>query len=119
MIHLRGRAALAAAAADEAVRVVCVRRAEKDARRIEGEKMDWGVALATLLRAGIAALRGRRDQAGLLLEAAIGQLEAADMLLYAAAARWQLGRREAAGEWMKGKGIQAPDRFARLLVPGF
>jgi tetratricopeptide (TPR) repeat protein len=110
LVHLRGRAALA---------VGDVRRAEKDARRIEKEDMAWGNPLAMLLRAGIAAQRGRRDQAEALLDRAIGALEAVDMLLHAAAARWQLGQRETAGEWMTGKGIREPEKFARLLVPGF
>jgi hypothetical protein len=64
----------------------------------------------------------------LLREAAAG-FDAADMALYAAAARRRLGAllggdaglalREAADSWMSSEKIRAPARFTAIFAPGF
>jgi hypothetical protein len=120
-VHLRGRCALAAAAKDKDLH-----SAERDARLIEREGVPWADPLAKLLRAGIASVRGRREEARDLLEKAEEGFVAADMALYAAAARRRRGemlggegktRVEAADEWMSRQGIQDPARMAQMLAP--
>jgi hypothetical protein len=99
-IHMRGRAALAAAKPG-AEGVALRRRALADARRLDREKMRWASALGRLLRAGVAAQEGRRDLADHLLGEAISELEALDMHLYAQAARRARGETAAVDEWMR------------------
>lgn len=81
------------------------------------------------LRAGVAAQRGDRPAALLHLEAAVAGFEAAEMALYAAAARRRLGEMrggdadqalvEAADAWMTRQGVRAPARMTAMLAPGF
>jgi hypothetical protein len=88
--------------------------------------MTWSSPLATLLRAGIAATRGDVTSAEAFLVDATRGLGAADMALYAAAARWQRGRllgsdagREetrAASAWAAGEGVVD---WPRMATPGF
>jgi hypothetical protein len=129
-LHLRARAALAAAlegsGGDRAALTAAARR---DARRVAREKTRWATPLAGLLRAAAADLSGDRDGAVAELRAALAGLDAADMKLYAAAARRQLaglvggdeGRTldAEAGAFFAGEGIVAPERMVRMLVPGF
>jgi hypothetical protein len=127
--HLRGRAALAVARARPSEQKALCRAAERDAAAILAEDMPWSNPLAVLLRAGVQATRGEVDAAALLLQQAASGLEAADMALYAAAARWQEGRLAsgdrgqalvAASEaWMHDQGIVDPARMAAMLAPGF
>jgi serine/threonine protein kinase len=127
-LFLRARSAIAAAAEagdeDEALLEI----AQKDARRIEKERMPWGDALARLLRAGIASVRADVEAAAHLLARAVEELEAADMALHAAAARRRAGEiaggesgcsevRKADG-WMATQDIQNPARMATMLAPG-
>jgi hypothetical protein len=128
LLHLRARAALAAAPATaEPARLL--HAAERDARRLRRERIAWAEALAQLVCAGVAM--GRHDAGGArqLLEDAAGRLEAAGLRLHAAAARRRLGERvagsqghrlvEQAETWMKGQNIRRPDRMTALLAPGF
>jgi serine/threonine protein kinase len=96
--------------------------------QLEGERMPWTDALASILAAGAANARGARADALAALRAAVQRAEAADMSLYAAAARHQLGLalggdegarlvEEAKGA-MAGQGVRVPERFATMLVPG-
>jgi len=131
-LHHRARAALALAADGSTgvpQRRELLRRAERDARRMERENIPWSIALAALLRAGIAARRGAGEESLKLLEGAEQRLAAADMALYAMAARHTRGRligrergRElsaSAEEWMRGQEIRNPERMAAMLAPGF
>jgi ATP/maltotriose-dependent transcriptional regulator MalT len=126
--HLRARAALASAAgAADAKELLAI--AERDARWIESEKMDWSNPPAALLRAGIAATRGDLKGARQRLKDAIAGFEAAGMALYADAARYRSGRIEggegggavAAGavESLEGRSVAAPRRMVEMLAPGF
>jgi hypothetical protein len=119
LVHLRARAALAAAH---------LRSAAADARRLSRERAPWAQALGRLVEAGVA--RGKGDTAGAarLLEGAAARLDAVAMRLYAAAARRRLGQlRGAAGTglvgeaeaWMRGQRIASPARMTALLAPGF
>ncbi len=130
-LHMRARCALAASesrgvSTSDGGRLL--RLAGKDARRIEREDVDWGNALATSLRAGIASLQGRREQALKDLAAAEFGFESAKMALYAAATKrcrglltgGDAGRRlvEEADLWMRGERIRSPERMTAMLAPG-
>jgi serine/threonine protein kinase len=128
LLHLRARAALAAAGA-VAEPGPLLDAAENDAGRLRCERIVWAEALAHLVRAGVAM--GRHDTGGArqLLEEAAGRLEAADLRLHAAAARRRLGEQvggsegyrlvEQADAWMKGQKVRRPERMTALLAPGF
>lgn len=104
----------------------------REARRLIGvvgeKKMPWTAPLVSILEAGVARAEGDRGRAEAALRAAITGAEAADMALHAAAARHELGLSiagdEGAGlvrdaeEAMASRGVQAPARFAPMLVPG-
>jgi eukaryotic-like serine/threonine-protein kinase len=124
--QLRARAALAAAlklTGDE--RAELLASAQKDARKILGEKMAWSTPLGHLIEAGLAAVENNPSRAIAALERAIPLLEAAHMALYAHAARRQLGRLRhdddlvaAADFAMVEEAIVKPERMADMLVPG-
>src|SRR5262249_4520766 len=128
LLHLRARAALAAAPAAAAPGPLW-HAAERDARLLRRERIAWAEALAQLVRAGVAM--GRHDAGGARqrLEDAAGRLEAAGLHLQAAVARRRLGERvggsegqrlmEQAEAWMKGQNVRRPDRMTALLAPGF
>jgi serine/threonine protein kinase len=128
MWHLRARSALAAAG--QAPRPEPLwRAAVADARRIERERMSWAEPLAQLIRAGVAARRGDRAAALVLLREGEAGCRAADMGLFAAAAGYRYGRllegngvgagiAQARG-WMEAQGIRNPARMTALYAPGF
>jgi hypothetical protein len=130
--HMRGRGALAVAAKEGRGRGgkkgVLLDAALADARHIEREKMPWSSGLATLLRAGVAELRGERDRAASLLGRAAAEFDASDMALHAAVARRCLGALDpngagrsagaAARDWMTEQGVRDPVRMTRALAPG-
>ena len=126
-LHIRGRLALCSAMGNETARQL--RLAEKLAAKIESEEMAYANPFATLIRAGIANLRGADTQAVHLLEQAAREFDASNMWLYAVAARWRLGetiggdrgRRLVAQseEWMTKQQIKNPAKMMNLLAPGF
>jgi eukaryotic-like serine/threonine-protein kinase len=105
-----------------------LRAAERDARRIEREKMQWAYPLAQLIRAGIAISRGKIEEAVTRLASAEEGLEAAGMSLYAAAARRRRGELiggdrgkalvSAAEAWMNSQQVKNPVRMTAMLSPG-
>jgi hypothetical protein len=120
--HLRARAALATG---DAARLGEV---DRDVRALEREQVKWARALARLLAAGVAARRGSIPEAIALLREGAELCDTADMELYAAAARYQMGvliggpagsalTTEAAA-WMRGQRVARPERMAAMLVPG-
>jgi serine/threonine protein kinase/tetratricopeptide (TPR) repeat protein len=124
--HLRARSALAMAATTrDGGRFLKVARG--DARRLEREQTLWSDALAHLTRSGIAVFEG--DEAGCVsrLRKAIACFDAADMALYAASTRLQLGQKLGGDEgqalmaqaeaWMAAQGIKNPVRMAAMLTP--
>ncbi|MCR4410980.1 MAG: protein kinase [Thermoguttaceae bacterium] len=126
-IHFaRARSALAAAAEGYQAAPL-LRAAARDARRIDREQAAWAVPLARLILAGLAVLRRDSKAAREALEASIAGFDAADMPLYAAAARRALGRLVGGDEgrallaqgdqWMSSQGIRNPDRMTALFVP--
>lgn len=129
MRHLRARAALAAARRSEGgERERYLSVAAGDARRIARSTLPHTAGLAAAVRAGIAGLRGQEDERRVALEQTAEVLTRQEMLLYAAAARRQLGRllggdrgRELLAEGdavFEQEGVRNPDAFEELLLPG-
>jgi len=130
-LSLRGRAALAVAAlagGGPGEGEARLREALGDARRLERERVEWGVPLARLIQAGAASVAGRAQEAIERLIAAERAAEATDMALHAAVARrcrglllgGEGGRSlcEAADAWMAGQRIRSPERMSGMLCPG-
>ncbi|HKG23911.1 MAG TPA: hypothetical protein VKC34_18555, partial [Blastocatellia bacterium] len=126
-LYLQGRSALAAAREQRDDNFL--KMAEHFAGRLARERMHWTRPFVSLLRAGMSGVREDHGRAStLLLEAAEG-FDAADMKLYAAASRRQLGLilggdrgRELilrSDLWMKSQMIKNPARMTRMLAPGF
>jgi serine/threonine protein kinase len=124
----RGRAAVASIGTAPERKGARLAEARRLARRLEREDMSWTAPLAALVTASAANASGDRPAARASLERAIALAQAADMALYAAAARFQLGRSlgrtegaklvERADDDMRAQAIQMPARFAAMLVPG-
>jgi tetratricopeptide (TPR) repeat protein len=128
VIQHTGRCAVAMAAVSSDPRPL-LNRAEKSARRLERQQLPWTSALARLIKAGAASVRGDARSAEQLLSEATHQFEAANMGLFAASARRQLGQLrggdegraliEQADAWMRAQLILNPSRMASCLAPGF
>lgn len=125
---VRGRCALAATSGGNDHRLF-VRAAERDARRLERERMPWMDPLANRIRAGVAALRGNMREAATFLRSAVEGFDAAGMPLHAAVSRRRLGELlagqegrdliEKADAWMARQGVKNPPRMTALYAPGF
>ncbi len=127
---LRARCALAAAVEaglDTEQYKQLIKVVQGDLKKIESEKLFWSDPLALLLRAGIRATEGLKEEAEGLLEQAIEGLEKHDMRLYAAAARRRLGQLRGsrgkdlmrqADEWIASQSIKRTDLMANVLAPG-
>jgi len=123
-IHLRARAALAAAsqATDPSA---LWKEALAMARRLE--RAGWARPFAAIVRAGVAVGRGQMQRAEALFERAEKQFAAADMALYEAAARYRRGEILGGDEgcalmdqvdaWMLGQSIENAERMVDLLAP--
>jgi hypothetical protein len=128
MRDLRARSALSAAreAADPRP---FLRAAGRDARRIEREDTSWSQPLAERIQAALASAGGQQQQAAQILERAIAGFDAADMHLFAAAARWRRGQLlggdqgrsliDQADLWMQQQKISNGRRMTDLYMPGF
>jgi Cdc6-like AAA superfamily ATPase len=119
-VHLRGRAALAAGHLGHAARA---------SKKLSREKVGWADPLAALLAAGVARARGDDERARNQLDVAARGFDATEMALWAAAARWQLGRLvggdegaalvAAAEALLRAQSVADPGRVAATLAPGF
>ena len=125
-LHHRAVCALAAAGSTQraADREKFLRLADSDAHRLERERILWGDALAAVIRAGVAAARGRRDAAASLFELAETRFRSAGMSLFAAAAHRRRGELlavapliDSADAWMRTQNILQPERMADVLAP--
>ncbi|MCY1054249.1 serine/threonine-protein kinase [Nannocystis sp. SCPEA4] len=128
---LRAQAALLRLISDhgDSERAGLVRLVEHEASRLALETAPWARPLGELVGAGLAATLGHKDRALAGLRAAEPGLRAADMALYAAAARRRLGELTggdkgaemiAAADLALGEqGVRRPDRMTRALLPGF
>jgi hypothetical protein len=122
--HLRARCALAEAKATGNLRLLDI--ATKAARTIQRERMPWAIAIAQLVDANVAAVRGDKG-ASAALATAEQALTAADMHLYAAVARYRRGQlggddgkpiAAAARAELVELGARDPDRIAGMITPG-
>jgi len=129
VLHLRGCVHAALAATVESERVVRGRQAFASARMLRGLKSRWAMALGTLLEAGTHAALGQVQEATATLRDAVIRLDAADMPLYASAARRRLGVMiggeegmqlvSAADTVLREAQVALPARFSAMLAPGF
>jgi len=127
-LDLRGRCALAAAAAGAADREALLRGVDRDAAAIRRQRWQWALPIADLLAGSAAAGRGDRARALASLERAASGFERTSMALHAAAARLRHGQilGGAAGDEicaranadMLAAGVVAPPRIAAMLAPG-
>jgi tetratricopeptide (TPR) repeat protein len=128
MLHARGRAAVAAAAAASS-RGPFLRTAGSDVRSLSREGIPYASAYAALLDAGIARLQGDTARAVAQLERSSQDLASLSMPLHAAIARRRLGSIRGGGEGetlvtsadqtLERAGVVDPARFADLWAPGF
>jgi eukaryotic-like serine/threonine-protein kinase len=127
---LRGRAAVAAAGkATGAQRNALLSEAKRAVRALGRERAGWSKPLAQVIRAGLAHLADDDKQAAALLEEAALAFEEHDMRMHAAIARGRRGAllpgeggvadRAAMRAWTDAQSVADPDKFARVLAPGF
>jgi eukaryotic-like serine/threonine-protein kinase len=126
LLDLRARSLLASAS--QGGESGLLRLAASDAARLESERSRWGTPLAQLIRAGIAATRGRGESAASFLARAEKGFEGADMGLHAAVARRRRGELlggeegramiDSADAWMAARRIRNPVAVTDLLGPG-
>jgi tRNA A-37 threonylcarbamoyl transferase component Bud32 len=129
-IQLRSHCALSAAEQTRPgpARTALVDGAERDRKRIAREAGPWPAAVATLLSAGVANLRGDRERCLALLVEAEREYARLDMALVLAAVRRRRGQliggdegRElvALGDgYFAAQRVARPDRWTDALVPG-
>jgi tetratricopeptide (TPR) repeat protein len=128
VLQHRGRCAVAMAAISTDPTPL-LHIAENSARRLNRQRLAWTTAFAQLIRSGIASVQGNTERATRLLADTTRRFEAADMNLFAAAARRQLGRSRGGDEGrdlvdradacMLAESIVNPARMADCLAPGF
>ncbi|HWM88362.1 MAG TPA: AAA family ATPase [Kofleriaceae bacterium] len=125
-LFLRGRSALAAAAAaGGAARARLLAEVDRTARRLDRQALAGARPQASALAAGAAAMRGQVDMAVQLLAQAESRFQTAEMELAATAARHRRGELTggAAGErlvaasedWMRSQTIRNPAAMTRLF----
>jgi len=130
-LDLRARAAVAAAAqaTDAAQRQPLVAEARKSVRALERERASWAAPLAAVTQAALMHLDGDAPGAIATLQRAAAGFDAAEMKMHAAVARARRGALvggdegradlEAMRAWSQAQNVANPERFARLLAPGF
>jgi hypothetical protein len=124
----RGYSAVGAAQAVPEQRGKLLKEARRMARGLEREHMPWTSLHAALIRAGVANVQGDRPRTMAALRSAIGHGDAADMPVYAAAARYRLGAllggvegqelTRAAERTFTDRGVRNIGRFAGIWLPG-
>lgn len=127
-LHLRARSSLAVANAGTN-RDKNLRAAERDARRIERERLPWANALAHLVRAALQSTRNKTTEALAHLDAAIAVFKTHDMALWEVVATRRKGELLGGDEghalisnadgWMKGQSIANPERITTAFASGF
>ncbi len=127
--HLRARAGIAQARTDRDERELLLRDAADSGAKLAALRVPYAVGWGHAARAGVDASRGDRERAIQRLEQAEASFYEAEMTLYAAATRYQLGRllgstrgrelRSHAEEWFEAQGVRKPANFISMLLPGF
>ncbi len=128
-IDLRGRAAIAAAAAAEPHRKSLLADAERTVRALDKERAACARPGAAMLRAALAHLGGDDEAAAKHLENAAALYDEHEMRMHAAVARGRRGAllagdagradREASAAWMSAQAVANPEKFMRVLAPGY
>ena len=105
-----------------------LRKASKDARLLERENLPWSIALAHMIRAGLAATGGVAEAAVEHYAAAAEIFESNGLGLYANAARYRQGELGGGDEgralvdqahgWMLEQTVKNPGRMMAMLAPG-
>jgi tetratricopeptide (TPR) repeat protein len=127
---LEGRAALGMALdAQGSERDALVGKATRAARRVAAEQMPWGAAMAALLVAGAAKVRGDDGSAIRALEDCLRAAEAVKLGTVAASARYALGACKGGSEGkaltegalarLSAAGAKAPERLVAMTAAGF
>ncbi len=123
----RARSAIASTGDAGVDRRRALREASRLGRRLEREGTPWIGVLSSLVAAAVANAEDRRDEACEHLREAAQRARSADMALHEAAAEHRLGvllgdegreRARDAQEAMRAKGVDSPDRYAGMLLPG-
>ncbi len=127
--HLRARAGIAQARNDRDERELLLRDAADSGAKLTAVRVPYAVGWGHAARAGVDASRGDRERAIQRLEQAEASFYEGEMTLYAAAARYQLGRlldnargrelRAHAQEWFEAQGVRKPAHYIGMLLPGF
>jgi serine/threonine protein kinase len=126
LFEARARAAIALASKSGGATLA---EAEKNIRAIERERMPWGNALARMLRACVASVRGEPKEGVIAqLAAAEEALTSCGFVLPAMVARRQRGLliggddgsalAAASEQWLTARGILNPARMSRFYAPG-
>ncbi len=126
-LYLRARSALAAAAKTKDITPL-INEARRAAKKIEKEKMPWGLPFVKLIEAIISARHANYEQAINYLAQAEEGLKAADMELYWAATQRRRGLLiggtqgsllvKEADDWMTKQQIQNPTAMMKMIIPG-
>ncbi len=126
--YIRGLAAIATSGPDSALRTARLAEARQIAKTLEQHRMPWTAPLAAIVSGATSNAEGDRAGAVRSLTQAIELALAANMPLYAAATRYQLGLLEGglrgadllreAERAMRAQDVRAPSKFAMMLVPG-
>ncbi len=126
--YAMGRAAIASIDTAGSLREERVAEAKARAVALRDEQIPWADTYAALISASAKNAEGDREGAILALREAIVLADAADMMLYAAGARHQLGlllggtpgavELHQAEDAMRAQDIRVPSKFANLYVPG-
>ena len=103
-------------------------RAERDAKRLLAERQGWAAAVAEVVRAGVAHLRGDDVRCAQSLKAAIAGFDELHMALHAAAACVRLAAlvddterpslRARAEECFERRRVSDPSAMVAMLTPG-
>ncbi len=128
-LHLRARAALAAAQQSSGKeRPRYLKATRQLIARMQRQPDRWAVALALVTASGLAEVEGRAHAVKPSLVAAVRELQQNNLWLLAHAARVAGGRHLAGGPadldpnaaraWMSERGIVNPDAISRVLAPG-
>ena len=122
----RARAAIAAAATNH-LRQHCLVEALRCARKLARKHSRWAHAMAFLIRAGIASVRGERAATLRFLERAETEFRTADMSHYVAACEYRRGLligneagralTSAAESWATAQGVVNAARIFQILPP--
>jgi len=128
MTELRARCALAASDSSPNPGAL-LRGAERDARALKRERVNWASAHASLIRAGVVDRRGDRLGATALLHVAITGYDDSGMRLHACACRRSAGQLLAgepghalvtqADDALAAQGVRKPAAFAAVIAPWF